>query len=55
MKVKVTNDFIDIHTGDLHKAGDIIEVSNKRLNEIKAAGDFVETFSETKVTKKDKK
>ena len=55
MKVTVINDFIDRHTGDLHKAGETIEVTKKRLNELKEAGDFVETVSETKVTTKDKK
>ncbi len=55
MKVRVTNDFIDRHTGDLHKAGEIMEVTKKRLNEIKSAGEFVETINETKITKKDKK
>lgn len=37
VKVKVINEFIDRHTGQLHKVGEVFEVTEKRLKEIKSA------------------
>lgn len=34
MQVKVNKEFVDKHTGELHKVGEIFEVTDKRLAEI---------------------
>lgn len=52
MKVKVTRAFKDKMTGDIHKVGDILDISKARAKEIKEKGDFI-TEAESKT--KDKK
>lgn len=56
MKVKVLKRFEDIHTGEIHEAGQVLTVSKKRFEEIlkngteKNAGILVEEIKE-KTTK----
>ena len=42
IKVIVKKEFLDRHSGKLHKVGDEIKVSAARLREIKNAGDYIE-------------
>ena len=42
MKVNVIKEFVDRHTGELHKVGSSFECTEVRFNEIKEAGAFVE-------------
>ena len=53
IKLKVLVEFIDIHTGAVHKVGDVIEVTEDRFEEIKSATtlEFVEVVKE-KASKK---
>lgn len=46
MKVKVIKEFVDIHTGELHKVGSSFDCGHRRYDEIKAAGEFVEPVAE---------
>lgn len=46
IKVKVTHEFIDRHTNELHPQGAVFSVNEERFEEIKNAGDFVEVISE---------
>lgn len=46
MKVKVINEFVDIHTGVLHENGSTFECNEARFKEIKKAGSFVEPVVE---------
>ena len=41
MKVKVTRKFRDKYTGELHKKGDLLEVTEERYNEIMSVGKFL--------------
>lgn len=41
MKVKVTRQFRDKYTGELHKKGDLLEITEERYNEIMSVGNFV--------------
>ena len=41
MKVKVTRKFRDKYTGELHKKGDLLEITEERYNEIMSVGSFV--------------
>lgn len=41
MKVKVITEFVDIHTGELHKVGSSFECDEARFKEIENAGSFV--------------
>lgn len=34
VKVEVVTSFIDKHSGEVHKAGEVMSVTRKRLNEI---------------------
>ena len=54
MKVKVIRMFLDKETKKLHRAGDVIEISKRRYQEINgtALGVFVEEIKDTKKTKK---
>lgn len=55
MKVKVIKKFIDKHTGEVHKEGDILNIKKDRFEEInKVADDLVEEIPEEpkKTTKK---
>ena len=55
MKVKVLKKFKDIHTGEIHEAGNVLTVSKKRFAEIlkngteKNAGILVEEIKEETV------
>lgn len=42
MKVIVKSPFSDKYTGDLHKTGDVLEITESRFAEIQGVGDFVE-------------
>lgn len=46
MKVKVLQKFKDKHTGELHEAGEIIDVTKKRYAEILTVGKLVEEHKE---------
>lgn len=47
MKVKVIKEFVDKHTGELHKVGSSFSCDKERFEEIKNAGDFVKEIPET--------
>ena len=48
MKVKVTRDFIDKYTGDLHRVGETFECSEDRLVEIQSVlPDLVQKVADT--------
>ena len=34
MKVTVISEFIDVHTNELHKVGDVMDITKERLAEI---------------------
>lgn len=42
MKVKVIKEFVDKHSGQLHKVGSTYECDEARFKEIQDAGSFVE-------------
>lgn len=42
MKVKVTVEFKDKHTGKMRKVGDILDLEVQRINEILSIGSFIE-------------
>ena len=48
MKVKVRTEFKDKHTGKLHKAGDELEMTLDRINEVLKVGSFIELVAESK-------
>ena len=52
MKVKVVKEFVDKHTGELHKVDSSFDCSEDRFKEIQKAGAFVvpEAKKETKVS-----
>lgn len=41
MKVKVTRTFRDKHTGERHRKGDLLDITEERYAEIMSVGDFV--------------
>lgn len=41
MLVKVVKEFRDIHTGEIHEVGDMLEITEERYGEILHVGDFV--------------
>lgn len=41
MKVKVVNEFVDKHTGELHRKDSSFDCDETRLKEIEKAGSFV--------------
>lgn len=49
MKAKVTKKFRDKYTGEIHKVGDIINISKKRFKEILTVGNFVEEIETEEV------
>lgn len=51
MKVKVTTEFRDKHTGELHEAGDILDLHIQRINEILTAGSFIELVEQSEPEK----
>lgn len=48
MKAKVLIPYCDKVTGKKHKAGEIIDVSVKRFNEITAKGNYIQLVDEEK-------
>lgn len=46
MRVKVIKEFIDVHTGEYHAIGDVLTVSEERLEEIKKVGQLVEVLQQ---------
>lgn len=48
MTVRVLKTFRDIHTGELHKAGDTFDCTAKRMAEIEKVGHFVEKVNKKK-------
>lgn len=53
MKVKVRTEFKDKHTGKLHKAGDELEMTLDRINEVLKVGSFIELVAEPKKAEQD--
>lgn len=51
MKVKVLKQFIDKHTKEVHKAGETLNISKARYEEILTVGKLVEEIKETKAAK----
>lgn len=49
MKIKVTTEFTDRYTGELHRVGDEMEVSIQRVNEILSVGAFITIVEEAPV------
>lgn len=47
MKIKVTTEFTDKYTGELHRVGDEIEASVQRVNEILSVGAFITIVEES--------
>lgn len=54
MKVKVRTEFKDKHTGKLHKAGDEVEMTIDRINEVLKVGNFIELVADAAEPKKSK-
>lgn len=46
MKIKVTTEFKDKHTNQLHKVGTEMDVSVQRVNEILSVGNFIEILEQ---------
>lgn len=46
MRVKVTQRFIDKHSGEVHEVGDMLTISPERFAEISKVGQFVEEVEE---------
>lgn len=53
MKVKVIKSFHDIHSGELHRCGSFLEVTEDRYHEILKRGNYVEPVTEKKTKRKD--
>lgn len=51
MKVKVTAEFNDKHTGELHRSGDILDLNIQRINEILTVGNFIELVEQSEPEK----
>lgn len=51
MKVKVTTEFKDRHTGELHRSGDILDLNIQRINEILSVGGFIELVEQSEPEK----
>ena len=54
MKVEVTEEFKDKYTKKLYTPGDVIEVTQKRLDEILGVGDLVKPLGDVDKTEKGK-
>ena len=52
MKVKVVTEFNDKHTGVFNAVGKVIEVTDERYAELKAAGNYVVPAADTPATVK---
>ena len=46
MKVKVKKEFLDRYTGKIRKPGEVLEITDARLREIRRSGDYVEVVKE---------
>ena len=46
MKVKVKKEFLDRYTGLIRKPGEVLEITEARLREIRRSGDYVEVVQE---------
>lgn len=53
MKVKVTAEFNDKHTGELHRSGDILDLNVQRINEILLVGSFIELVEQSESEKEE--
>lgn len=53
MKVKVTAEFNDKHTGELHRSGDILDLNVQRINEILSVGSFIELVEQSESEKEE--
>lgn len=51
MKVKVTAEFNDKHTGELHRSGDVLDLNIQRINEILTVGSFIELVEQSEPEK----
>ena len=47
MKIRVTTEFKDKHTNELHKVGTEMDVPIQRVNEILSVGNFIEIIEQT--------
>lgn len=47
MRIRVTTEFKDRHTNELHKAGTEMDVPVQRVNEILSVGNFIEIIEPT--------
>ena len=53
MKVKVIKKFIDKHTGEIHKPGDVLNIKKDRFDEIvKVDADLIELIADEPSVKK---
>lgn len=51
-KVLVNEDFKDVYTGEIHKAGEVIEITAERIVEIKSVNpNFVSVIGEAEAVK----
>lgn len=55
MIVKVIKKFRDIHTNEIHKTGDILEITKERFDEIKKSGNYVEEIKTAHLSAEDLK
>lgn len=53
MKVKVTAEFKDKHTGEMHRSGDILDLNIQRINEILTVGNFIELVEQSEPEKEE--
>lgn len=51
MKVKVIKKFVDKHTKEVRKVGEVLTISKDRFEEILTVGKLVEEVKETKAAK----
>lgn len=52
LKVETIKEFVDKHTGELHTIGSSFSCDEKRLKEIKEAGNYVKVIPENPKTSK---
>lgn len=55
MKIRVTTEFTDRYTGELHRIGEEMEVSVQRVNEILSVGNFIELVEQFEPEKEETK
>lgn len=51
MKVEVIRQFKDLHSGELHKVGEVMVINKKRFEEIQAASTIHNYVEEVKAVK----